>query len=149
MPLPDPLASLQDSPIFNFSLASKELFHSNFLAWLFEQRDFEAIVSEVLKRADPTIGASFRLRSGTAKSVHREKQNVDLWLTLRPFEADDIEWHVLIENKIKSLPRLEQLEEYASKAPETSSSCSTRSLPRDASAPRRSTSSSKVSACLS
>ena len=121
MPLRAPLARLQDSPIFNFSLASRELFHSNFLAWLFEQREFEVIVSEVLKRADPTIGASFCLRSGTAKSVHREKQNIDLWLTLRPFEEDDTEWHVLIENKIKSLPRLEQLEEYASKAPENSS----------------------------
>ena len=76
MPLRAPLARLQDSPIFNFSLASRELFHSNFLAWLFEQREFEVIVSEVLKRADPTIGASFRLRSGTAKSVHREKQTL-------------------------------------------------------------------------
>lgn len=121
MPLRTPLASLRDSPIFNFSLASKELFHSNFLAWLCEQREFEPIVSEVLKRADPTIGASFRLSSGTAKSVHREKHNIDLWLTLRPVESSDSEWHVLIENKIKSLPRQEQLEEYASKAPENAS----------------------------
>src|SRR6202021_318629 len=28
---------LRNSPLFNLSLASKELFHSNFLAWLLEQ----------------------------------------------------------------------------------------------------------------
>lgn len=45
---------LLKSPLFNFSLASKELFHSNFLAWIFEQRDNSA--RNLLKKIAPEIG---------------------------------------------------------------------------------------------
>jgi PD-(D/E)XK nuclease superfamily len=80
------------SPLCNASLASKELFHSNFLAWLLKispqfaklfLRNPDAIVSEVL----------------------REKKHIDLTI------KTNIGTY-LVENKVKSLPDECQLAEY-------------------------------------
>ena len=91
---------LKQSPLFNLSLSSKELFHSNFLAWFFEQ--------------NPEVASDFFSRKtkfplGKLKCVKRENRNLDLVL--------DFEKHsIAIENKIKSIPNEPQLEKYKGRA---------------------------------
>lgn len=111
------LKRLGDSPVFHFSLGSKELFHSNFLAWICEQPEWASLTSSFFERFVPE-GYVFDPRR--KDSVLREKQHIDVWLTYRSVrpEAEAQEWHVWIENKVKSLPRRDQLQEYASKKPE-------------------------------
>lgn len=95
--------ALQSSPLFQFSLGSKELFHSNFLAWLFELYPEESgrALSKFLK--DRTGDVS-------VESVGREEKNRDLWIRFRNGQE------LIIENKVKSLPYLEQLEMYCADA---------------------------------
>ncbi len=94
------LAALRQSPLFQLSLSSKELFHSNFLAWLCETYPQYAgrLFADFLSHAPPTYD---RL------CVYRERHNIDLWIEY-PGGGE-----LLIENKVKSLPAKQQLEEYA------------------------------------
>ena len=39
---------LKNNPIFHLSLSSKELFHSNFLAWLAEDKNTQALFKKIL-----------------------------------------------------------------------------------------------------
>ena len=97
------LEELSKNPLFQMSLGSKELFHSNFLAWLFVQdpefaanwlSSFDHLPDELsLRDNDP---------------IDREKGNTDLWLH---FNEGDI----IIENKVKSVPYTKQLDDYAKK----------------------------------
>jgi len=113
----DLLSRLGDSPVFHFSLGSKELFHSNFLAWIFEQPEWAAATTEFFGRFVPQ---GYVFDPGRPNAVFREKQNIDVWLTFQDKGAlaDESLWHVWIENKVKSLPRRDQLEAYAAKKPE-------------------------------
>lgn len=97
------LRALKVSPIFQLSLASKELFHSNFLAWLCETHPLLVgrLFATFLNQEPPSYD---RLR------VYRERNNIDVWLEFAGGEA------LIIENKVKSLPELRQLEEYAAAA---------------------------------
>jgi hypothetical protein len=92
--------ALQSSPLFQFSLGSKELFHSNFLAWLFELYPEESgkALSKFLKDRTGQV---------SVESVGREEKNRDLWIR---FENGQ---ELIIENKVKSLPYLEQLAMYS------------------------------------
>lgn len=83
---------LTQSPIFQMSLSSKELFHSNFIAWLAEKYPDE--MSKV-------FGAN-----GRVKKVEREKKNIDLTLHLSNGKK------IIIENKVKSIPYADQLNRY-------------------------------------
>ena len=113
----DLLSRLGDSPVFHFSLGSKELFHSNFLAWIFEQPEWAAATTEFFGRFVPQ---GYVFDPCRPNAVFREKQNIDVWLTFQDKGAlaDESLWHVWIENKVKSLPRRDQLEAYAAKKPE-------------------------------
>ena len=93
---------LKASPMYNLSLSSKELFHSNFLAWLCVQEPevMGRIFSQVLGRENAMVQSD---------TVLREKKNIDL-----QFKFDDGQT-VILENKVKSLPYPEQLLEYAEK----------------------------------
>ncbi len=88
---------LKKSPLFNLSLASKELFHSNFWEWFFNKHKektaafFERCLNEVL---------------GTITSVNREEKNIDITIQF------DTNTCIYIENKIKSIPYEEQLLAY-------------------------------------
>lgn len=93
---------LRHSPLFHLSLASKELFHSNFLAWL--AGEYPQAMAKMFARFLPRPGASRILRA------EREQKNVDL-----RFEFDDGQ-ALVIENKVKSLPREQQLAEYAARS---------------------------------
>lgn len=98
---------LTASPMFQLSLAARELFHSNFLGWLLET------YPQLLKPLfGPSLDPGLKLvpRSSSTRSpwVRREYLNLDLCL-----ELEDA-W-LVIENKVKSVPRAEQLREYQSK----------------------------------
>ncbi len=94
------ISELKHSPLFNLSLSSKELFHSNLLAWLCELypnhvgRAFASFL-----KTPPQVYEGLK--------VYRERHNIDLTLEYSHGEQ------LIIENKVKSLPRLEQLEAYA------------------------------------
>ena len=83
---------LKKSLMFHLSLGSKELFHSNFLAYLFE--------------IYPTETKSFwGLNPNLDLSIHRELHNLDIVIS-------NSETVIVIENKLKSIPTSSQLKKY-------------------------------------
>lgn len=95
---------LLSSPLFHLSLSSKELFHSNFLGWLGEWHpDFFLAVFREMGCVLNCPADGFILK--------REYENFDLCVL-----APDGRIVFILENKVKSLPRIEQLKEYEEKA---------------------------------
>jgi len=92
---------LKASPMFNLSLSSKELFHSNFLSWLGGCNDTKELFEHVIQKLS---GKEFTLKG---KTIGRENHNFDLSV-----ESDDVV-EILIENKVKSFPKLKQLRAFA------------------------------------
>ncbi|MBX3726684.1 MAG: PD-(D/E)XK nuclease family protein [Xanthomonadales bacterium] len=90
---------LRQSPLFQLSLASRELFHSNFLAWLFGQRPdwVGRILGTAPEHRDWVLGE---------KGIRREERNLDLVIHLANGST------LIVENKVKSVPYTEQLERY-------------------------------------
>ena len=91
------IEELSNNAMFSLSLTSRELFHSNFWAWLL--------------RKYPKIFTSVFYQNYDSKSnveVLREKYNFDLLLKI------DNEY-IIIENKCKSVPNKAQLEKYYEK----------------------------------
>lgn len=82
----------KNSPIFAMSLSSKELFHSNFWAWLMEQD------SEFIKCFFPSDDLSGQ--------ILREKEHMDIQIVV---SGDKY----VIENKFKSIPTESQLLRYS------------------------------------
>ena len=101
------IEKLKISPMYNLSLSSKELFHSNFLSWLGTceetKRLFEYVIQELSEQKD------FNLND---KRIEREKHNFDLSI-----ESNGVT-EIVIENKVKSFPKLTQLREYEKKVKE-------------------------------
>jgi len=89
---------LKSSPMFQLSLSSKELFHSNFLAWLCE--NYPVFGGKIF--------ASCLSETSCNKIIHvdRERKNIDLWVRYSNGEE------LIIENKVKSQPGLAQLDKY-------------------------------------
>ena len=100
MELENKLEDLKKSPMFNLSLSSKELFHSNFLAWVMEAypKKMASCFSELfnIDASDPQC----------IQNVQREKSNIDLSFTI----GDTL---CLIENKVKSIAYKDQLDKYS------------------------------------
>ncbi|MCA9361569.1 PD-(D/E)XK nuclease family protein [Candidatus Kaiserbacteria bacterium] len=94
------IEAIKTSPLFQLSLGSKELFHSNFMAWLAGK--YPTLVGQLFapylkdKTGDLTI-----------IKVEREQKNIDIYL----YFANGQE--LIIENKVKSIPYIEQLKEYS------------------------------------
>lgn len=89
LPVPGRLSALKGSPMFQLSLSSKELFHSNFLAYLFE-------------REPPLIGSVLGIPPKTATPVVlREKDHIDIQIIAGT--------RIAIENKVKSVAEEKQL----------------------------------------
>jgi hypothetical protein len=82
------------------SLNSKELFHSNVLAWFCSSYPKEA--REVFSQWVPT-------RKSTIHEVKREKNNLDLVIEIPGLAP------IVIENKVFAVPDNEQLDRYAEK----------------------------------
>lgn len=95
---------MKDNPVFAMSLHSKELFHSNFWAWLFEHN------IEYARIFFPDID---RVELVTREEGHRD---ITIWngkyLARINYHYKDA---YVIENKFKSIPNLEQIKEYESK----------------------------------
>ncbi|HIN39989.1 MAG TPA: hypothetical protein EYM84_06930 [Flavobacteriales bacterium] len=101
MDIKNAFITLRSNMLFQVSLGSKELFHSNFLAWLFDS--YKSLAHELFL---PFMDGSFEFLS-EGSFVDREKGNTDLRLNYVNNR------HVVIENKVKSMPYKEQLEKYA------------------------------------
>lgn len=95
----DSIKFLENSLLYQMSLGSKELYHSNVWAWLIEK--------------DPVFMSVFfngiELSRFTNIKVEREKQNRDIVIT---FLYNGEKEYFVIENKIKSLPTKEQFKRY-------------------------------------
>lgn len=90
------IEELKKSVMFNLSLSSKELFHSNFINWLIEIN--KEGMNELFKNL---LGKEIII-----KTSKREKDNFDLFI---PCEDNT---SIVIENKFKSIVTKKQLEEY-------------------------------------
>lgn len=91
--------SLKKSPLYNLSMANKELFHSNFLAWFGNTyRDLFKRLIEQLHGCWPTDIQDF--------SILREYNHFDICV------ISNDNPRILIENKVKSVPTIEQLDRY-------------------------------------
>ena len=96
------IEALKKSPMFQLSLSSKELFHSNFLYWIWNISPalFKDIINELL-------GHNSSKTWPDKYSVKREYNNYDLCV------VDSIDTvKLVIENKVKSIPNLKQLKAY-------------------------------------
>lgn len=91
---------LSNNPFFALSLGSRELFHSNFLAWLLEQ--YPTMIS--------ALTASCAQRDF---EVHREKYNFDLTVK---FKDQGVPSSLIVEIKVKDTPKIDQLEIYDEKS---------------------------------
>ncbi len=87
------IEELKKSPVYSMSLGSKELYHSNFWAWLIEQDNSYAQIF------DKNINNS-------NLDVAREEKGRDITI-----KNDNNEWYV-IENKLKSIATIDQLIKY-------------------------------------
>lgn len=94
----DTLNNLNENAMFRLSLTSKELFHSNFWAWLIKKYPLK-FTSIFYSKYD----------GHTIPQVLREKYNFDLLLIIE-------NKFIIIENKFKSLPDKNQLDRYIEKA---------------------------------
>lgn len=113
------LKGLKSSPVFNLSLSSLELFHSNFIYWMLRQE----VLSDkftIFSDYDPVIaekGDDFKLIE-----ITREENNLDIVLKFqsqknkhKKRKKGSYDHILVIENKFKSLPKSEQLEVYSKK----------------------------------
>ena len=91
---------LAREPVFQMSLNSKELFHSNILAWFCSSFPDEA--RQVFSEWVPS-------RNSTTHQVMREKNNLDLVIEIPGLAP------MVIENKVFAAPDNKQLDRYAEK----------------------------------
>lgn len=111
---------LQESPMFQLSLSSKELFHSNFLYWIWQISPsmFQYVITQLFMKANRPIDCG---EWPVCFEVKREYNNFDLCVISKQ-EMSNNQGYVwlVIENKVKSIPRLSQLQEYICKSDKNS-----------------------------
>lgn len=103
------LTELTKSPIYNLSLSSKELFHSNFLAWLGNNNSTKAVFAETINKLMPEL----KIPKDGNWTVERENKRFDLCI------KDNGKYILVIENKVKSTPNIKQHIEYYNKIIDT------------------------------
>lgn len=86
---------LKESPLYNLSMANKELFHSNFIAWF--GKKYPALFIELINKLLPNRynwfdGGYNELR------IEREYNHFDISV----FKGQELK--LVIENKVKSIP---------------------------------------------
>ena len=96
--------------MFRISLGSKELFHSNFLAFLWDcdKQAFLNVINDLLPEGKKINVNELLGKEGL--TIYREKENLDLCICHTENKKDCID--IIIENKVKSIPYIEQLNEY-------------------------------------
>lgn len=110
------LEELYENPMFRISLGSKELFHSNFLAFLWDcdkhakkaKKAFLNMINELLPKGKKINVSELLGKEGL--TIYREKENLDLCICHTENNKECID--IVIENKVKSIPYIEQLDEY-------------------------------------
>lgn len=97
--------TLLKSPMFQLSLGSKELFHSNFLFWIWQVSPemFRYLIQQLFEKSGCPVDFS---EWGERFEVKRESNNYDLCVLA------DNSVKLVIENKVKSIPNKEQLDGY-------------------------------------
>ena len=103
---------LQENPMFKFSMSSLELFHSNFLEWLFNQNPSAFLICfgiDVETDKEYTIQREYTLGSDKVNDK-KKKWITDIAVFAKENGKDEKELVLIIENKIKSLPSKGQLE---------------------------------------
>ena len=101
----DVVDKLKKSAMFNLSLSSKELFHSNFIDWLISvNKDGMSKVFSNLLRSESEI---------KIKDCTPEKNNFDLYINCEDGSK------LIVENKFKSIITEEQLKKYNEKLDST------------------------------
>lgn len=104
MTVPEIITELKKSPLFNLSLSSKELFHSNFIAWICE--NYQISFGEILANH---FAEKFNFSEKKIIKVQRETRNLDLTIEFNSIK-------IIIENKVKSVPDRQQLIDYKGKS---------------------------------
>ena len=95
----DALDDLQESLVYKMSLGSRELFHSNIWAWLIDKdKNFAKCFFDDIDVNQIIL-------------VRREEKNRDISIHLKDGKV------YIIENKLKSIPTIEQLKKYADNEP--------------------------------
>ena len=110
------LEDLHSNPMFRISLGSKELFHSNFLAFLWDcdkqakkaKKAFLNMINDLLPEGKKINVNELLGKEGL--TIYREKENLDLCICHTENNKECID--IVIENKVKSIPYIEQLDEY-------------------------------------
>ena len=119
------LNRLEHSSMFHLSLGSKELFHSNFLYWLsIVDRDAFLSVMHGLAKVEKFWWEDSYSQDNI--EVRRESRNFDLSIYVKTYTEKSKKGEILevetwipvlvLENKMKSMPRHDQLQEYTAKA---------------------------------
>lgn len=103
---------LKISPMFNLSLSSNELFHSNFLYWIWQSNPdaFKQIINGFTDNANWWRDNC----EGKDIDVRREYKNFDLCIV----EVVNNKILFVLENKVKSIPYAQQLIKYNAKIEE-------------------------------
>ena len=111
------LEELGKMAIFKMSLGSKELFHSNFLEYLFyiDHNKFVSLINSLL------LPEGKKLLDRVDYKISREKENFDICLyheekrekiRRNQKKCTYVVYDLILENKVKSIPYKEQLNEY-------------------------------------
>lgn len=108
--------NLKKNSIFRMSLGSKELFHSNFLEYLWDlDEDHQTFITMINGLVDKPLSLP-----GSNYFFAREKKNFDICIFHLKEGKENKKgekpikevFDLIIENKVKSIPYKEQLEEY-------------------------------------
>ena len=104
----DIIQSLKGNPMFHLSLGSKELFHSNFLEFLWEENklSFFMMLCAILGEENEHIIQM--INSQEEYILSREKKKFDICIYHKDDETEI--YDVIIENKVKSIPYKTQLD---------------------------------------
>lgn len=106
---------LNNNPIFHLSLSAKELFHSNFLAWLAVDKKTQALFKKILYT---WLGEDTFDYNTDCMEVKREYKNFDFSICEKitnDKESKTGRIRLVLENKFKSIAYKAQLENYQKK----------------------------------
>ncbi len=106
----DILEDLHKMPLFRLSLGSKELFHSNFLEFLWDLDEDDSHI-HFIKMINELLGETHLKEDGSlVYFLSREKENFDICIYHKV--VNSIIYDLILENKVKSIPYKEQLDKY-------------------------------------
>lgn len=104
--------TLKNNPIFQLSLSSKELFHSNFLAWLAEDDNTRCVFNKVMQTWLDDKNWEYKPNE---MEVKREYNHFDFYVCDKlSIDGNDVTGsvQVVLENKFKSIAYKAQLVDY-------------------------------------